>query len=189
MSITRHWPWKAIGGLVAAAILWLLLDFLWFSTMATLKVGDQVPEFTAETHSGQKVSLADFRGKQIVVLYFYPRDNTPVCTAQACAFRDSYEDFAQDGAVVIGVSSDSLERHRAFAEKKQLPFQLVSDGDGSIRKAFGVSDRLGLIPRRVTFVIDREGTIRHVFEATFSSTPHIESARKVVRELAAASGK
>lgn len=162
--------------------------FYWISHM-TLQIGDKAPDFTAEAHNGETVSLADYRGKQTVVLYFYPRDNTSVCTAQACSFRDAYEDFAKDGAVVIGVSGDSLERHREFAKSKQLPFLLVSDADGSLREKFGVPNMLGLVPRRVTFVIDRDGVIRHVFEAMFSSTPHIEGARKVVRELAAEASK
>nr|MCU0872598.1 peroxiredoxin [Pirellulaceae bacterium] len=83
--------------------------------MRPIQAGDQAPEFTAQAHNGQQVSLADFQGKSVVVLYFYPKDDTPVCTAEACAFRDAYEDFVRAGAVVIGVSSDSADRHQAFA--------------------------------------------------------------------------
>src|SRR5437667_2069423 len=106
--------------------------------MSTLQVGDQAPAFTSEAHTGQRTSLEEFRGKQAVVLFFYPQDGTPVCTTEACAFRDAYEDFVQAGAAVIGVSGDSLERHGAFAQQRQLPYLLMSDGDGAIRKAFGV---------------------------------------------------
>lgn len=181
----KRWAMVFVGLVIG----WALFDVFGVSKMSTLKVGDQVPDFTAQAHNGETVSLADFRGKKTVVLYFYPRDNTSVCTAQACSFRDSYEDFARDGAVVIGVSGDSLERHQAFAEQKRLPFLLVSDADGSLRKKFGVPNMLGLIPRRVTFVIDRNGVIRHVFEAMFSASPHIEGAREIVKQLAAEQGE
>jgi thioredoxin-dependent peroxiredoxin len=179
----RRWLVVLAAGLVVA-FAWVALDALWLSKMKTLKVGVTAPDFTAQAHNGETISLADFRGKKSVVLYFYPRDNTSVCTAQACSFRDSYEDFSAAGAVVIGVSGDSLERHQAFAAKKQLPFLLISDADGSLRQEYGVPNLIGLIPRRVTFVIDREGVVRHVFEAMFSSGPHIEGAKEIVMQLA-----
>src|SRR5581483_10199990 len=91
------------------------------TTMATLSPGDPAPDFTAETHTGQRVSLADFRGKQAVVVFFYPKDGTSICTREACAFRDAYEDFVKAGATVIGVSADTLDRHRRFADERQLP--------------------------------------------------------------------
>lgn len=181
----RRWLVRLSYFIVLLGLVWIAVDFFELNPMSTLQVGQQAPDFTAEAHTGEKVSLSDYRGRQAVVLYFYPRDNTSVCTAQACSFRDSYEDFAKDGAVVIGVSGDSLERHREFAKSKQLPYLLISDTDGSLRRKYGVPNMLGLIPRRVTYVIDRDGVVRHVFEAMFSSTPHIESARQVVRELAA----
>jgi peroxiredoxin Q/BCP len=184
-SSTRRWLPKLAGISVVLLLIYLILDFLWLSNMSTIQVGERAPDFSVETHTGAKVSLSDYRGKQAVVLYFYPRDNTSVCTAQACAFRDSYADFSKYGAVVLGVSGDSAERHRAFAEKQELPYLLVADEDGSLRKAYGVSNRLGLIPRRVTFVIDREGVVRSVYEAMFEANSHIEGARKVVKELAA----
>jgi len=119
--------------------------------MKTLDVGDRAPDFTAVAHTGQRVSLADFHAKQVVVLYFYPKDGTPVCTAEACAFRDAYEDFAQAGAVVIGVSGDSLDRHRDFAERQRLSFLLLSDEDGALRKAFGVPKTLVVVQFARTF--------------------------------------
>jgi peroxiredoxin Q/BCP len=123
-------------------------------------------------------------GQRVVVLYFYPMDNTAVCTAEACAFRDAYEDFTKAGAVVIGVSGDSDASHREFAKKQRLPFLLLSDGDGSIRKAFGVSNTLGLVPKRVTFVIDKQGVVRHVFSALFTADKHVQEARRIVEQLA-----
>ncbi|MBS0211339.1 MAG: peroxiredoxin [Planctomycetes bacterium] len=150
----------------------------------TLKIGDPAPNFTAEAHDGTKVSLAALRGRPVVV-YFYPKDNTSVCTAQACAFRDSYEDFVKAGATVIGISSDSLESHRQFAAERKLPFLLVSDADGSLRRAFAVPKTLGIIPGRVTYVIDGQGIVRHVFNAQFSADRHIAEALRVVQSLAA----
>src|SRR5882757_3536853 len=104
--------------------------------MKAIQAGDRAPNFTAVTHMGQKISLADFQGKQAVVLYFYPKDGTAICTKEACAFRDAYEDFVQAGAAVIGVSTDSSESHRSFAEGQRLPFLLISDEDGALRKLF-----------------------------------------------------
>jgi len=156
--------------------------------MTSIRVGDRAPDFTVETHSGQQVSLADFRGKQVVVLYFYPRDGTPICTKEACSFRDAHEELARAGAVVIGVSADSLDRHRAFARDHNLPFFLVSDRGGSLRKAFGVPKTWGLLPGRATYVIDKEGIVRHVFSAALSAQRHVAEALGIVRELAGEGG-
>jgi len=152
--------------------------------MNAIQVGDQAPSFTAQAHNGQQISLADYRGKQVVVLYFYPKDGTPVCTKEACAFRDAYEDFVRAGAVVIGVSSDSLDRHQDFARGHQLPFLLLADEDNSLRKAFGVPKTLGLLAGRVTYVIDREGVVRHVFNSQFSADQHVAEALQIVTRLA-----
>jgi thioredoxin-dependent peroxiredoxin len=147
-----------------------------------LQVGDRAPDFTAVTHEGAMVRLADFLGERGLVLFFYPRDGTPICTREACAFRDSYAAFVEAGAEVIGVSADSEEAHRQFAGQHRLPFPLVADGDGSLRKAFGVSKMLGLIPGRVTFVIDRDGIIRLIFSALFASEEHVRQALAAVKK-------
>jgi thioredoxin-dependent peroxiredoxin len=152
--------------------------------MKPIATGDRAPDFAARTHDGQQMALADFRGKHVVVLYFYPKDGTPGCTQQACAFRDAYEDFVRAGAVVIGVSGDSPESHQSFASGHRLPFLLVTDTDGSLRKAFGVPKTLGLFPGRVTYVIDRQGIVRHVFNSQFHSERHVAEALKIVRRLA-----
>jgi len=152
--------------------------------MKPIQIGDRAPAFTAQAHNGQQVSLADFEGKSVVVLYFYPKDDTPVCTKEACAFRDAYEDFVRAGAVVIGVSSDSADRHQAFASGHRLPFLLLPDEDGSLRKAFGVPKSLGIFPGRVTYVIDREGVVRHVFNSQFSADRHVAEALQIVTKLA-----
>src|ERR1700739_463908 len=127
--------------------------------MAGIKVGDHAPDFTLPSQSGEPVRPPDRLGERVVVLYFYPKDETPGCTAEACAFRDSYEVFAEAGAEVIGVSSDSADKHAAFAGDPGLPFPLLSDEGGRVRKSYGVPAVLGLIPGRVTYVIDRTGTV------------------------------
>ena len=118
-------------------------------------VGDAAPDFTLANASGETVSLSDFRGRAEVVLYFYPRDNTAVCSAEACSFRDSFQDFRDAGAEVIGVSADSADSHRRFAERLRLPFILLSDPDGSVRARYGVPKTFGLIPGRTTY-LDRQ---------------------------------
>lgn len=151
--------------------------------MSRIDVGDAAPELTLSTHSDEQIALADYRGKRAVVLFFYPKDGTPVCTKEACAFRDAYEDFVEAGAVVIGLSGDSAARHQAFAASHRLPFVLVSDKDGRARRAFGVPRSLGLLPGRVTYVIDREGIVRHVFSAQFAADRHVSEALEAIRKL------
>lgn len=149
------------------------------------QAGDKAPDFTLPSQSGQPVRLYDRIGQRVVVLYFYPKDNTPGCTAEACAFRDSHEVFTDAGAEVIGVSSDPVDRHAAFAGRHELPFTLLADSGGAARKAYGVPSVLGLLPGRVTYVIDRSGTVRHVFNSMTNIDKHVGEALRVVRELQA----
>ena len=151
--------------------------------MKKVDVGDPAPDLSMSTHTGERLSLADYRGKHPVVLFFYPKDGTAVCTKEACSFRDAYEDFTEAGAVVIGISSDSAARHQSFAEKHKLPFLLVSDQDGNARRAFGVPKTMGVFPGRVTYVIDREGIVRHIFRSQFAADRHVQEALDVVRKL------
>ncbi|MCA8983212.1 MAG: peroxiredoxin [Planctomycetaceae bacterium] len=148
-----------------------------------MNIGDEAPDFQEITHTGTEISLREFRGKQVVVLFFYPQDGTPVCTREACGFRDAYEEFASAGAVVIGVSRNSQQSHQRFAANYQLPFHLLSDSSGKLRQLFEVPDTWGLIPSRVTFVIDRQGVIRHIFSALLQGEVHVREALSVVRKL------
>jgi len=150
-----------------------------------IRAGDKAPDFTLPSQSGEQVRLYDRLGERVVVLYFYPRDDTRGCTAEACGFRDSFEAFTDAGAEVIGVSSDSVDRHAAFAGKHNLPFTLLSDKGGQVRKLYGVPATLGLLPGRVTYVIDREGTVRHSFNSMTNIGQHISDALRIVRELQA----
>ena len=152
--------------------------------MVEITRGDAAPDLTFSVHTGEQISLKDYRGDKAVVLYFYPKDYTPVCTREACAFRDAYEDFVEAGATVIGVSADSDERHRSFAESHHLPFLLAGDVDGTIRRAFGVPKTMGILPGRVTYVIDKEGVVRHIFNAQLLADQHVDEALDVISGLA-----
>src|SRR5579883_400738 len=126
--------------------------------MALLK---EAPDFTLPDESGRLVSLKDLLGKQCLVLFFYPKDGSPICSAEACAFRDRYHQFVDRGATVVGISSDSVDSHRQFHKQKNLPFRLLSDKSGQVSKSYGVGSWFGLIPARATFIIDKQGFIRY----------------------------
>ena len=145
-----------------------------------MREGDTAPDFTSTTHDGTVVSLSALRGRW-VVLYFYPADNTPGCTAEACSFRDAYEDFTDAGAVVIGVSSNDAASHERFTDKHRLPFSLLSDSDGSLRSSYGVKRTFGLMPGRVTYVIDPQGIVRKVFSSQLLATKHTSEALATIR--------
>src|SRR5260370_10516892 len=157
------------------------------STKSKVQVGDAAPDFTLPTQSGVPVSLKDFIGKTAIVLYFYPRDNTPGCTTEACAFRDSYEVFKDAGAEVIGISSDSTESHQQFASQHRLPFILLSDKKGVVRKRYGVSATFGLLPGRVTYIIDKQVILRPVFSQQLAAEKHVTEALRVLQTLQNAS--
>jgi peroxiredoxin Q/BCP len=133
-----------------------------------LKEGNVAPAFAARTNGGGKVSLADFKGRN-VILYFYPRDDTPGCTREACAFRDRFDAFEAKGAVVLGVSVDSASAHDKFVEKYKLPFTLITDEDRKIVQAYGVWGQKSFLGKkymgiyRVTFLIGRDGRIRKIW--------------------------
>jgi peroxiredoxin Q/BCP len=145
--------------------------------------GDAMPDVTLTGAGGERVRLRDYVGKKALVVYFYPRDDSPGCTRESCSFRDAYEDFVDAGAEVIGVSRDSAASHEAFAKKHRLPFVLLSDETGEARRAFGVPSTLGLLPGRATFVVDREGTVRHAFESQLQVYAHTKHALEVVKGL------
>jgi peroxiredoxin Q/BCP len=141
--------------------------------------GTPAPDFTLQDQNGTEVTLSSLRG-QWAIVYFYPKDDTPGCTAESCSFRDSYEAFTDVGARVVGISSDSVASHKAFAEKYNLPFTLLADTGGSVRKEWGVGRTLGLIPGRVTYVIDPEGVVKRRFSSQFSPKKHIDEALAVI---------
>jgi thioredoxin-dependent peroxiredoxin len=143
-----------------------------------------IPDVTLDSDAGP-VRVRDLIGSKVIVLYFYPKDETPGCTAQACAFRDAYQDFTDAGADVIGVSGDSQSSHDAFREHHRLPFRLMSDPGGKAAAALGVKRTLGILPGRVTFIIDQQGEIAHQFSSQLQVGKHIKEALAVVKRLAA----
>jgi thioredoxin-dependent peroxiredoxin len=149
-------------------------------TKDRVRVGSKAPDFTLPSQSGEMVSLEDFIGTKPVVLFFYPKDDTPGCTKQACAFRDDYEEFRTRDAEVLGISSDSVDSHRGFASKHDLPFTLLSDEGGKVRRLYGVPNAFGLLPGRVTYVIDEEGVVRHVFSSQLGVKRHVQEALRAL---------
>ncbi len=147
-----------------------------------VQVGDAAPRFTLSDQAGRPVRLEDLLGQGEIVLYFYPKDHTSICADEACAFRDSYEDFKRAGAEILGVSSDSVESHEQFARENRLPFRLLSDAGGVIRKQYGVYTAFGL-PGRVTYVIDKQGIVRRIFFSQFTSQRHVDDALATLRLL------
>lgn len=148
-----------------------------------IKMGDRAPDFTLQSQAGESITLSSFQGKKVVVLYFYPKDDTPGCTTESCTFRDRFKDFQDLGAEVIGISSDSPDSHQKFASKHSLPFTLVSDTGSKVRKEYGVPATLGLLPGRVTYVIDKTGTVRHTFDSQFNPKQHVDEALGVLKGL------
>jgi peroxiredoxin Q/BCP len=146
-----------------------------------LKIGDKLPNFKGKDTNGNLFDSQDYIGKQPLVIYFYPKDETKVCTAQACSFRDNYEEFKDLGAEIIGISADSVQSHIKFKSKFNLPFILLSDNDKKLRKLFGVENDFLIIPGRETFVVDKNGFIIMVFNS-MSGTIHIEKALKVLKK-------
>ncbi len=155
---------------------------IFHQTKDRIDVGMKAPDFTLPSQSGEMVSLGDFLGKP-VVLFFYTKDNTLGCTKEVCAFRDSFEELSNLDAEVIGISSDSVNSHRGFAEKYKLPFTLLSDQGGKVRKLYGVPSTLGIFAGRVTYVIDGEGVVRHIFSSQIAVEKHVEEALKALESI------
>lgn len=142
-----------------------------------------MPEFSLKDQEGNWFHSNDHVGKAPLVIFFYPKDFTPGCTAEACAFRDHYEDFTEAGALVVGISSDSQDSHRSFSKRHRLPFILLSDPDRKARKQFRVENRfLNLLPGRETFVVDRNGVVVMAFEGMRASG-HVQNALKAIKNL------
>jgi len=149
-----------------------------------LKPGDKIPPFILPDQHGKDFNIESLLLKKSMVIYFYPKDETAGCTKQACAFRDSYQDFIDAGAEVIGISSDDEESHNNFAGHHRLPFILLSDKDKSVRKLFGVpADFLGMLPGRVTYIVDKMGVIRHIFNSQLRIEKHISESLRILKEI------
>jgi peroxiredoxin Q/BCP len=149
----------------------------------TVKVGDKAPDFTLPSQMGDDVRLSEFFSKKNVVLYFYPKDETTGCTKEACTFRDNYEELTKLDAEVIGVSGQNVESHKSFATHHGLPFILLSDQGNEVRELYGVPSSMGIIPGRVTYIIDKKGMVRHIFNSQTQAQKHVEEAKKTLLEI------
>jgi len=149
----------------------------------TVKVGDKAPDFTLPSQMGDNLTLSEFFGKNNIVLYFYPKDESPGCTKEACSFRDNYQELTNLGAEVLGVSGQSVESHKSFASHYGLPFILLSDEDNKVRELYGVPSTMGIIPGRVTYIIDKKGVVRHIFSSQTQAQRHVEEAKKTLMEI------
>lgn len=150
----------------------------------TVAVGDRAPDFSLPSGTGETIHLQDYIGKKPVVLYFYPKSDTPGCTVQACSFRDAYTVFQELGAEVIGLSNDSVTAQERFAKNHQLPFILLSDEGNTVRKLYGVPGPIfGMVPGRVTYIIDQEGIVRHIFDSMLNFSAHVDESLKILRQF------
>jgi peroxiredoxin Q/BCP len=148
--------------------------------MNSLKVGDMVPRFSLPDQDGRIVDIGDYLGRKKLVIFFYPQDGSLNCTREACYFRDISEVFDEAGAVVIGISGQSVESHKNFAEKNRLTYTLLSDNKNVVRKLFGVPSRaFGFVPGRVTYVADKEGKVVYIFDSQTETQRHADEALKI----------
>ncbi len=150
-----------------------------------LKPSSKAPLFTLKDQDGNLFELKSLIGQKLIVLFFYPKDNTPGCTAEACSFRDNYAGFKAYNAEVIGISSDSASSHQGFKNEHKLPYKLLSDPGQQIAKLYGLKNSLfGLLKERASFVIDKNGIIRHAYSSQFFPYKHIDESLKTVQQLA-----
>ena len=147
-------------------------------------IGQPAPDFTTKAHDGFEFSSSKYKGQKNIILFFYPKDDSPGCTAEACSFRDFLQFFETANTLVVGISPDSHESHKAFAQKHGITYPLLSDKDGQISRLYQVPrDLLGLLPGRVTYVIDRNGIIRGVFRSALQFKKHVEEAMRIISKL------
>ena len=178
---------KAIFITVGAALVLagaIILHQMYKDAGQQLKIGASAPDFSLSSSDGSMFTLSKVLGKKAIVIFFYPKDFSPGCTTEVCTFRDSFEIFKAAGADVIGVSSDSVESHQKFIKEHNLPFSLLSDPTKAVRKLYRIRNSGGVIPGRITFVLDKKGIIRFAFSSQFDAARHVEEAKKVVEEIA-----
>lgn len=149
--------------------------------MRKIQIGDKVPAFRLPNQDGRMVDIRKYIGKPLVI-YFYPKDNTPGCTAEACSFRDAYKLFQHSEAIIFGISGDSIASHKSFRKKYNIPYDLLSDKDDKVRQLFGVpADLFGFIPGRVTYVIDRQARVRFMYDSQLNATKHAAKALEIIK--------
>jgi peroxiredoxin Q/BCP len=151
--------------------------------MNEIKIGSNIPSFTLPDQNGNLFDINSVLGKKNLVIYFYPKDDSQGCTAQACSFQDQFDVFTEADAVIIGISGQSVGSHKEFARKNRLTFTLLSDEGNKIRKQFGVpTNFLGLLPGRVTYVADKTGKVIYIFNSQSQSTKHVDEALRILKK-------
>ncbi|MEI6822466.1 MAG: peroxiredoxin [Bacteroidota bacterium] len=152
--------------------------------MDKINVGSQIPNFSLKDQNGNLFNIDSVKGKKNLVIYFYPKDDSPGCTKEACSFRDQFEVFNEADALIIGISGQSVESHKKFAEKYRLTYTLLSDEGNAVRKQFGVpTNLLGLLPGRVTYVVDKSGKVIYLFNSQIQATKHVDEALTILKGL------
>jgi len=150
--------------------------------MKKIKVGSHIPEFKLPDQFGNEFDINNFIGNKNLVIYFYPKDDTPGCTKEACYFRDQYDVFNEADAMIIGISSQSVKSHKDFAEKYKLSFTLLSDEHSIVRKLFGAFS-LGFVPGRITYIVDKKGIVIYTFNSQTEATKHVDEALRILKEI------
>jgi peroxiredoxin Q/BCP len=168
--------------IIASVSLLLIIFYAKNDNMGSIEVGDKVPGFVLQDQNGVHYQVNSEMGKAMVI-YFYPKDDTPGCTKEACKFRDDFESFSDLETLVIGISGDSVESHKNFEEKYKLPFVLLSDIKNEVRHLFGVPKSMFFLPGRVTYVIDKKGIVQYVFNSQFGAEKHIENSLKRLKNF------
>ncbi len=172
-----------LSGILVLSVIFVAIGFTNMNTKKPLKIGDKIPSFSLQNQNGEDVLIDEFIGKTAIVIYFYPKDDTPGCTKEACSFRDTYADFRDLNAQVIGISADNVASHKKFAEKYNLPFTLLSDVDNKVRKLFGVPGTLfGLIPGRVTYIVNKNGIVTDIHDNMLNAEGHIKASLKALKK-------
>ena len=150
----------------------------------SISIGDTCPSFSLQNQDGKIINIQDYIGSKNLIIYFYPKDNTPGCTKEACSFRDAMQELNTLDCAVFGISADSVESHKKFANQFRLTFHLLSDEGNAVRKTFKVSANLfGLIPGRVTYIVNKEGKIVHIINNQMNPDKHIEETIKTITSL------
>lgn len=171
-----------------SALLVVFIAFFIFinihKTMNKIEKGSNVPGFTLPDQDGKLFDISTVMGKKNLVIYFYPKDDTPGCTKEACYFRDQFEVFKEEDAIIIGISGQSVESHKEFATKYKLNYTLLSDEGNEIRKLFGVPTNLfGFIPGRVTYIVNKKGKVVYTFNSQSQATKHVDEALRILKQL------
>jgi len=170
-------------------LIYLLLSICYFllkpnQNMSEIKIGNTIPKFSLLDQNGQLFASDSVVGKKNLVIYFYPKDDSPGCTKQACSFRDQFDVFNQEDALIIGISSQSVESHKKFAEKHRLTYTLLADEKNDVRKLFGVpTNFFGLISGRVTYIVNKEGKVVYIFNSQLQAEKHVEEALNILKKL------